>query len=209
MKTIAEFEPFLLAYVPTLPQELLQHAIRETIVEFMRETKCASGILEINTQQNVCDYILEVPDCRRIIKVKNVKLGSINCNGKEHWNDLSGSEFGDYSIELRLGSNPIIILNSTPKKEGILRIEYFWTIGRDDCDVPDFIYEDYMQAIVAGSLVRMASYPNNEHLLAQIKIHEVNWFNAIQQAKIDKTGGKARKIIGQPLLSRRGIRKWL
>lgn len=208
MRTVEEFEPFLLAYVPTMPQELLQHAIRETIVEFMRDTKCASATLDVITQENVNDYIIEVPDCRRIVKVKKVSQGTTRCNGAEYWSELHDGEFGDYKVELRLGSNPIIVLNNTPRKPGKLRVEYVWTIGRDDCDIPDFIYDDYMQAIVAGTLVRVASYPNNEHLLNQLKVLQVDWFDSVQRAKIDKTGGKARRIVGAPILSRRGRALW-
>ena len=55
MKTIEDFEPFVLAYAPFIPQEILQHAIRETIVEFMRESRCASDTLDVETQEKVGD----------------------------------------------------------------------------------------------------------------------------------------------------------
>lgn len=202
MRTIEEFEPFVIAYAPNMPQELIQHAIRETVVEFMRATRCAKATLEVETQEKVADYMLEVPDCRRIVKVSSVKQSPVKCSGRENWQELSDGEFGQYKIELRLGEHPIIVLSDPPKKPHRLRIEYVWTIGRDDCDVPEFIYEDYMQGIVAGTLMRLATFPNNEHLAGQVKVHQMTWFEAIQQAKIDKTGGKARRIIGAPILSR-------
>lgn len=202
MRTVSDFEPFVLAYVPYLPQEIIQHAIRESIVEFMRETKIARDTLEVETQEKVPDYIMEMPDCRRIVKIHTVDSSPANCNGRENWQRLRSGECGDYEIELRRGGYPIIVLQDPPKKPHRLRIDYSWTIGRDDCDVPDFIYEDFMQGIVAGTLLRLASLPDQQGLLSQLQIHQSTWFNAIQSAKIERTGGKAKRIIGAPILSR-------
>lgn len=202
MKTIADFEPFVMAYTPFIPTELVQHAIRETIVEFMRETKCASATLEFETQEKVPDYMLEVPDCRRIVKVKSASMTPTKCSGRENWQLLHDGEYGDYQVELRRGEHAIIVLANPPKKPHRIRVEYVWAIGRDDCDVPDFIYEDYMRAIVAGSLIRLSFLPDNQQLASQITFHQQTWFAALQQAKIDKTGGKARRIIGAPILTR-------
>lgn len=203
MKTIEDFEPFVLAYAPYIPQEIVQHAIRETIVEFMRESKCAKDTMNIETQEKVSDYMMEVPDCRRIVKVTAVQESPLHCSGRENWRVLYNGEDRDYTVELRLGEHPIIVLNNAPRKPTKLRVEYVWAIGRDDCDVPDFIYDDYMQAIVNGTLVRLAMMPEQENLARQITVYQANWFNALQQAKIDKTGGRARKMVGAPILGSR------
>lgn len=208
MKTIEDFEPFILAYAPTTPQEIIQHAIRESVVEFMRETKCASAYIELDTQELVHDYILDVPDCRRIIKVKNVYETKSSCDFTQA-KKLDGGEDGSYKVELRSGDHPVIILRDAPRKSTRLKIEYAWAIGRDDCEVPDFIYDDYMSGVISGALIRLASFANNEAIANQINLHQMNWYNAIQQAKIDKTGGKARRIVGAPILSRRSGRRWL
>ena len=203
MKTIEDFEPFVLAYSPYIPQELVQHAIRETIVEFMRETKCAKDVLMVETQEKVPDYMLEVPDCRRIVKVTSVQESPLHCSGREVWRQLQQGTDCDYTVELRMGEHPVILLRDAPRKPTKLKVEYVWAIGRDDCDVPDFIYDDYMQAVVNGALVRLAMLPEQDALARQIAVYQANWFNAVQQAKIDKTGGRARKMIGSPILSGR------
>ena len=67
-----------------------------------------------------------------------------------------------------------------------------------------------MQAILYGTLVRLAMLPEQDALLRQVTLFQTNWFNALQQAKIDKTGGKARRIIGASFLGRSGRgRLWL
>lgn len=208
MKTVADFEPFVIGYVPYLPQEIIQHSIRESIVEFLRESRAAKDVMLVETQEKVPDYILEVPDCRRIVKVTTVSQSRSHCSGREHWEQLMGGDEGDYAVELRKGEHPIVILTDPPSKPTRLRIEYIWTIGRDDCDVPDFVYEDYMQPIVAGTLMRLASLPDQPHLLAQLQIHQATWFNGIQSAKVERTGGKSKRIIGAPILSRRRRSIW-
>ena len=36
--------------------------------------------------------------------------------------------------------------------------------------------------------------PEQDALLRQVTLFQTNWFNALQQAKIDKTGGKAVEL---------------
>ncbi len=81
-------------------------------------------------------------------------------------NPLVSGEEADYTIELRRGEHPIIVLNNLDKTNlPKLCVDYVWAIGRDDCDVPDFIYDDYMQAILYGTLVRLAMLPEQDALL--------------------------------------------
>lgn len=208
MRTVEDFEPFVIAYAPYLPKDVLQHAIRESIVEFLRETKIANDVLELETQEKVHDYIMEVPDCRRIVKVNTVEWTLAHCNGRENWEKLRAGEHGAYHIELRRGDYPIIIFSDPPKKTHKVRIDYAWTIGRDDCDVPEFVYEDYMRGIVAGALLRLAGLPDQQLLAQQIQINQATWFNVVQDAKMEKSGGRARRIIGSPILARRGRSIW-
>lgn len=208
MKTIEDFEPFIIGYVPFLPQEFIQHAIRESIVEFLRESRVANDTMELNTQEKVPDYILEVPDCRRIVKINSVKWTQIFANGREQWERLTTGDEGDYRIELRRGDFPIIILTDPPKDPYRISIDYSWTIGRDDCDVPDFVYEDYMQPVVAGTLMRLATLPDQQHLIPQLQLHQATWFNSIQSAKIERSGGKSKRIIGAPILTKRRRSIW-
>ena len=123
MKTVSDFEPFVLAYVPYLPQEIIQHAIRESIVEFMRETKIARDTLEVETQEKVPDYIMEMPDCRRIVKIHAVDSSPIHSNGRENWQRLRSGDYSEYEIELRRGDHPIIVLQDPPKKLESIRDE--------------------------------------------------------------------------------------
>lgn len=204
MKTVEDFEPFVLAYAPFVPQELIQHAIREAIVEFMRETKIATDTIEFETQEKVPDYMLEVPDCRRIIKVNHVQWTPAKCSGRENWESLRNGDDGDYIIELRRGSHPIVVFDTPPRKVHRVRVDYSWSIGRDDCDIPAYIYDDFMNTIVAGALLRIGMLPDQAEILRQAQLHQATWFNGIQSAKIEKSGGRAKRMIGSPFLARRG-----
>lgn len=208
MRTLEDFEPFVMMYVPYIPKDIIQHSIRESIVEFLRETRIANGVLELETQEKVPDYIMEVPDCRRIVKVNTVEWTVSHCSGRESWEKLRAGEDGAYHIELRRGDYPIIIFADPPKKPHRVRIDYAWTIGRDDCDIPEFVYEDYMKAIVAGALIRMAGLPDQQILAQQLQVYQATWFDMVQRAKMEKSGGRARRIIGSPILARRGRSIW-
>lgn len=203
MKSIEDFEPFVAAYATFIPSEIIQHSIRETIVEFMRETKIARDTTEIETQEKVHDYILDIDECRRIVKVQRVEISPQHCSGREHWSHLRQGDDADYTIELRRGDHPIIIFRDEYKKPHKVRIEYSWALGRDTCDIPDFIYEDFMDAIVAGTLGRLAMLPDAAHLAPAYQMMMHKWTAAIQEAKIEKSGGRAKKIVGGSFISSR------
>jgi len=203
MKTPADFEPFILSYAPTIPSEYIEHAVRETVIEFMRDTRIAKATLEFETQEKVPDYMLEVPDCRRIVKVLNVHWTQAHCSGRENWAKLRTGEFAEYEVQLRLGDHPIIILEDPPKKPHKVRVEYVWTIGRDGCDIPDFIYEDFMSAVVAGTCIKLAMLPDQMELKQMLGQFQQTYFNRIQDAKIERTNGKVQRIIGSPFVGGR------
>ncbi len=203
MANIADFEPFVLQYAQYVPSEILQHNIRESVNAFMRETKIARDYLEFDTQEKVHDYILEVGDCRRLLKVHKVEIAEVHRSGREHWSELRAGDEGDYTVELRMGNYPIIVFREEYKKPRKVKVYYSWSIARDDCDVPDYIYEDFMDAIVSGTLTRLAYIPNNSELMSVLDYHTRRWFEIVQQVKIERTGGKAKRIIGAPILSGR------
>lgn len=203
MRTVEDFQPFVLAYAPFIQEEYVQHAIRETIVAFMRESRIAKDHLTIETQEKVPDYMLEMPDCRRLVKVADVYMSPQHCSGRLNWTKLETGEFGQYEVDLRHGDHPMIVIKDPPKKPHFVRIEYYWTINRDGCDIPEYIYEDYMEAIVAGSLLRLAQLPEQPDLARLIPMYQGRWFDEIQKARMERSGGKAKRIIGAPILSSR------
>lgn len=209
MKSIEDFEPFLIPYVPYAPGEVLQYAIRESIVEFMRETKIAHDEVSIETQEKVQDYLLEIPDCRRFLGVKAAKKSLIHCSGRVNWEPIYSGEDGQYKIELRKGDHPFLLMSEPEYKPHRIVIEYYWAISRDDCEVPDFIYEDFMHPIISGAIIRLAQMPQHEALAKMIQVHTMIWFDGVQKAKMEKTGGRPKRIISRPILPRRrGGPRW-
>ena len=75
---------------------------------------------------------------------------------------------GDVITFTGQADNPNIILKWVPdetchsKLEQDIHIEYSWSIKRDECDVPDFIYERFMSQITDGALAILYSIPSQE-----------------------------------------------
>lgn len=209
MKNIEDFEPFLIPYAPYAPGDVLQYAIRESIVEFMRETRIAYDEVDIETQEKVQDYLLEIPECRRFLGVRAAKKSLIHCSGRINWEPIYGGEDGQYKIELRKGDHPFLLLSEPEYKPHRISIEYYWAISRDDCEVPDFIYEDFMHPIISGAIIRLAQMPQHEALAKMVQVHTTIWFDGVQKAKMEKTGGRSKRIISRPILPRRrGGPRW-
>lgn len=209
MKSIEDFEAFLVPYAQFTPSDILQHVLRESIIAFMRESRIAYATLDIETQDKVADYLLDLPDCHRFLGVRKVMRGTFKCNGQVYnWEELLQGDGGHFYVHLRKGSNPFIQLADPDYKSHKLRVEYYWAINRDECEVPDYIYEDFMDTIVAGALIRLAQVPEHDHLLRTIQVNQKTWFDGVQKAKVEKTGGRPKQIIGRPFMGRRGGRVW-
>lgn len=154
---VSELEPFIVMHAPDAPSDILQHVIREATVRFMRRTRVAVDEAVLHTQCGVQDYRIEMPDCRELIAVEAVEpdIGSAYSapfpgQGMHGWDWMKD------------GRHPVIYLGASPKDGDCLQVQYSWTIGRDDCDIPDFIYEEWEEAIKHGALSELLLMPNQE-----------------------------------------------
>ena len=202
MVTVDEFEPFVSLYAPNIPSEYVQHAIRETINDFMRATKVAVDTVRFEKQKFVDDYVLDLPEGRNLVSVidvkhrkeKNCKAGSFievvnqpGMRGYEVFDDYDGFPAIEFFQDIPAGNT--------------VEVKYSWVIGRNDCEIPSFIYEKYMDIIVAGSLARLYRIPNVEWFNMQVALkYDEEFKSGLLGVKIKKTGG--RKKLGS-IFSRR------
>lgn len=165
-KTVADFEDFIFPFAPDAPSSIIQHAVRESIVRFMRETQVAVDFSQFPLSPKVPDYVIDVPDCRIVIDVRSVKVGMQNTVPDDTWVELQRTT--DYSVDIDHGGMPSIILRDAPQEschrplEQDMVVEYAWSISRDDCEIPDYLYEAYMTEIKDGALAELYAIPGQE-----------------------------------------------
>lgn len=168
-KTIADFVDFIVPHAPDVPEVVAQHAIREAIVRFMRETRIAVAELILPTQCNVPDYPLITPECRRLIQVEQVFVDKddrpviTNFSGRvrparDFGTGGSGMHYfaGGWRVE-HVGDehDAAIVFHGPPARDQFIKVHYSWAISRDDCAVPDFIYEEWMEAVRHAALYQL------------------------------------------------------
>lgn len=156
-KSVSDFEDFVVSYAQDAPSVVLQHAIRETVVKFMRETRVATDTYCINAQCGVTDYVVEMPDCSKLVAIENVEPDGGVWGGFRQFRNLPNPWAWNKDDRF-----PVVIFGFSPREDAVFHVTYSWTINRDGCDVPDFIYEEWMDAIKFGAAAELLAMPNQE-----------------------------------------------
>lgn len=158
MKTIADFEDFIVLYAQDASSVVLQHVLREAIIRFMRESQLFTDTVVVPVQACVQDYPIELPGCRSLVSVEAVSMAGADC---VDFFDMrpTNMKFWEWHKD---GRHDAIFLHQTPRKDGEMHVRYVWTIQRDDCEVPDEVYEVWMEAVKQAALAELLSMPGQE-----------------------------------------------
>ncbi|MFU6981754.1 hypothetical protein ACM75Z_30245 [Pseudomonas aeruginosa] len=174
MRSVDDFVPFVQAMAVDADELQCQQAIREAIIRFMRDTQVFDDRLVIVPQEGVCEYNLDVPQCRVLVGVKRVFVDRCELYDRLWARD-------EHHDVLRVFTN----------LDGCcVEVDYTWTIGRDGCAVPDKVYEDYMPGVIEGSLEQLHRMFGTDIVSRSRAIDATNRY----QEFIADT--KARKVFG-------------
>jgi hypothetical protein len=162
MKTVADFVPFVEAEAQGAHTTAIQHAIRETVINFMRYTRTAVGELFLDLAPNQIDVGLLLEPCRRLVHVEKVSLAPKGAMGQwtPTWETLRATTLDQRLFEMMRGywvddaegpQTTMWVNTGQDNRHRRLCVRYSWAIGRDICAVPDFIYHDYADVITNGA----------------------------------------------------------
>lgn len=180
MKTVADFEDFIALSAPDAGSIVLQHVVREAIVRFMRESQLFNDVLCFEAQCGVNDYPLQMPDCRRLVGIEVVSIGGYR-EVQEFPELATGTKFREWHKDDRHNA---IVLHHAPKEGTPIRVLYSWAIQRDDCEIPDEMYEDWMEAVKSAALSELLMMPKQEWTSpATSAIHEDRYRIELHKAK--------------------------
>lgn len=203
MKNIGDFTPFIALYAPGIPDEYIQHVVRETIADFMRYTRVADDEIQFRSQKGMRDYVLDLPKGRHLVSVKAVCYTKDKACRSSTWQQLVNTPaFRAYEVFDDYDGFPTIVFANEVPNGNIIKVTYTWTIDRDDCEVPEFLYHKYMDIIVAGSLERLYKIPNVEWANVQLAMQYGNEYRSgLQHTRVKRIGG--RKMLGSVFKRRR------
>lgn len=155
MATIADFVPYIIRITGALPEVFMQTYIRQAIADFMEDTHIALDELYITLDCNERDFLLDLPECRSLVRVKQVWEAPANAEpllDEQTWTLLTPDGMargGSYRVN-KVGRNPnkSVLLSNGAKRQRGFCVVYSWKIPRESCEVPDFILDDWVKAIV-------------------------------------------------------------
>jgi hypothetical protein len=156
MKTVSDFLPWVELEAQDTPVANMQHAVREALIYFMRESGAVVDELFVNLPAGQDDIALTIPECRRIVGVNGVWTAPTYGSSRwtPEWDSVRAMDGDGAGYMLDDIGSPMSTLWVLPRsnKPRTLCIKYRWSIGRDACEVPDWIYHDYAKAIASGAL---------------------------------------------------------
>lgn len=165
MRTIADFEDFVVLHAQDAPSVALQHALREGIIRFMRESQIFHDTAEIKGQCGVADYPIETPACRQVVTVEDVRPAD-GCGA-------GGPTFsmGSAWRWRRDGMHAVIDFGGPLSDRSVFEVTYAWAISRDDCEIPEEIYQRHMEAVKGAALAELFVMPKQEWTDPRMGLH--------------------------------------
>lgn len=161
MAYIPDFVPYIVNNSGAVPEVQMQHLLRMAIASFMRDTHIAQAEMYIDLDCDQTDFLLDLPDCRALDKVLEVWESPRNDTvlfNKDTWNKLTPAGMvpharyygADVYTVNTVGTRPnnSIQLEGKVGKPRRLCVIYAWKIKNQSCEVPDFILEDWIDAII-------------------------------------------------------------
>ena len=166
MSTFADLVPFVASRVPLdVPVANIQHALRETLIDFLRRSRVATSGVYIEQPCNRSDLLIEPLGCRRIVRIEGV-YEQPHCRGQMPMWDHSWIEIPQHDdfgpgwwIDPDDHDLTTLFVPSMQKARR-LYVRFAWTLPRDTtCDVPEWIYERFTNVIADGATAALLLAP--------------------------------------------------
>lgn len=169
---INDFMPAVEMMAPDAEPLQIQEAIRNGIIRFMTESQVFTAYWTVPVQECVTEYMIDLPDCQRLVGILGV---TANGQALDNW---SRDDHED------------VLLFDNPPGCACVEMKYSWKIGRDGCDIPEKLYEDYLDA------VKYAALSDLHRMFGTAVVSISRSADAEQQYLTQLAEVKARKVFG-------------
>lgn len=157
---LSVFLPELQLEIPELPDDILMHYVRKAAIEFCERSHVLQREVVICLQPCVPNYLLEPPDCTRIVLINGVcrscggpydRLTSKPCHVPAFgclswWDKVEGS----------------IWLHPAPAERSNIMVRMSVAPEQDACEVDAVLYDRYREAILSGARHFIYAIPRRE-----------------------------------------------
>lgn len=180
---------FVKPYVPDIPDNGIEHELRQAMVEFAMKTLVLRNTALIDLQENVCDYYL--PEDRNgewvpyIIDEVCLRISSSSEYRQAYIRKTGGCGVHGWSVVVESSSK--LWVNPAPMEdiECGLKVDFFVIPTQESCTVPDIIFNTYSQGIAAIAIAKLLLVNGNEALARKAGIWQQTAQRWINKAKHD------------------------
>lgn len=165
MKALSEFTPYIMPFVLGCPQPTLERALVDAAITFCEDTLCIRQRCEaFTTEAGVRAYELEAPEQQQVARVLDGY-----CDTARQLRIIMSDQVGNpdpattgtptYIYTSRADAEFMLNMVPVPDKVYSIEIEAAMRPTRTATRLDDDLFHLWLDAMVAGSVMRIASYP--------------------------------------------------
>lgn len=190
-RPLADFIPHALGMrgLVGVPVALAEEAVRQAAIDLCDRGAVWPFMLTLQTQPRVHEYPLLIPELSNVVGIKSVTL-----NDGVHQPDLLGARMcgcGGRSFALR-GLRAISVYPVPDEDDpAYAQIELWLKPTPDACEVPNLLYDEWVDAIANGAAARLFAIPKQEWSNAGLMQRYTLMFQN------DVTRAKNKRVLGR------------
>lgn len=196
MAQVDDFLDYVSMYAPDIADDILRFTIQEAVTDFLIRTQLLTDYYRFDAQDGVNDYVIDVPKCHTLLRIKRVKVGD-PCTQVVDWDTIERTVEPDhtgYFVDLENEGMPSIWLGVANSNLSV-ELQYVYTIKRGSCEIPDFIHDKYASTIQSLILSKLYNIPGQEWTNPQLAIQYQRMYDKDVADIIRRTS----KVVSGPL----------
>ncbi len=163
-----ELIPFLSARVPKVDDLSAEHALRQAVLSFMKDSYLFKAQTVFYGQRGVEEYILEIPDGHVVYDIGRQGV-------KKDGRPINFERDGNYEV--------IRIRN--PHHDACYTVDYNYHISPDACEVPESIFQKHLATIVSKAIVLLYTGDTTSYVSPQLfQIAQQEYANDIETISV-------------------------
>lgn len=173
-RPISDFLPRVLAHIDGIDVDMVATYTMDAIIQFLRDTKIMTEIICFPLESCITSYKLNTAN--RITEVLSVRIF------------VNGIQQPNYRVPFRIDGDTFYVDEITKcTQPATVEVEVAVAPLRDSEEVPEFIYEDWIDAVTALTLSKLYLLTDNEWYNPQAANNQVTLYQQlVRQARFTK-----------------------
>ena len=135
--------------IPELSDDILMHYVRDAAIDFAERSRALQREITICLQPCVPDYILEAPDCVRIVSLHKVKAAGVRA-----YADCAGCRQMD-GFQVHWQQPDVLWVKPVPVDAQDITVVVSVAPLPDACELDEVLLTRYKEALLAGARARL------------------------------------------------------